>query len=466
MFVGRERELEQLKKRHESERFEFVGVYGRRRVGKTALLTEFARDLRVGWCASVEDDAAVNLRILSQAIGMLQNPEADPDLLPVYADYQMAVEAAFAATRDIRGVLVIDEFPYLAKAYPAFPSVLQAAIDAHQNESKLFLVLCGSSLSFMKEQLLNRNSPLYGRRTAQMEVRPFDFFDSRAFLPGLDAQSAACLYGMTGGIPLYLMQFDDSLSVADNVESAFLDPSSILYEEPVNLLKQEVSKAAPYNAVLSAIASGATKHNEIAAKAGLESGALDYFLKELARIGLVRRDMPITGKGGRKAIWVLDDNLFRFWYRFVRPRQSLVDRGLGASVTPRIMDGLSGYMGPVFEAICRDWLWRELAAGRLGFEMTDVGRWWGNDPAAHEEAEIDVVAVDDAATVLVGECKWQSNPVGADQLAKLDSRAHLVGADDRTARWLFSRSGFTQGCLTAAASMPTARLISFSDMEL
>ena len=465
MFVGRDRELNLLNKLNASNKFEFVGVYGRRRVGKTALLTEFTRGLRTGWCAAVEDDAAMNLRIFSRAVYSMSQPcDADTESAPVYADFQLAVEAAFAAAAETRAVLVIDEFPYLVKSYPAFPSVLQAAIDAHQADSKLFLVLCGSSLSFMKEQLLGRNSPLYGRRTAQLEVKPFDFFESRDFFPELDAVSAANIYGMVGGIPLYLKQFSGMQNIGEGIESVFLDVGSILYEEPMNLLKQEVSKAAPYNAVISAIAAGASQHNEIAAKAGIESSALDYYLKELVRLGLVQREEPITGKKGRKCLWQLTDNLFKFWYRFVRPRQALVERGLGARVAARIESGLPEYMGPVFETICRDWLWRALEANALDFEITDIGRWWGNDPVARSEAEIEIVAVDEGRTVLVGECKWKNERVGADQLVKLDERAHLAAADASAARWIFSKSGFTEGCDTHAAQMPGARLVTFDEM--
>ncbi|MBQ9067884.1 MAG: ATP-binding protein [Eggerthellaceae bacterium] len=466
MFVGRKRELSFLKERYQTGKFEFVGVYGRRRVGKTALLTEFTRPLKTGWCAAVEDDAALNLRILSQAVHMLLHPDFDPDLAPVYPDFQRAVEAAFDAARDDRAVLVIDDFPYLAKSYPAFPSVLQASIDAHKDTSKLFLVLCGSSLSFMKEQLLDKKSPLYGRRTAQLELKPFDYFESRAFFPDADPVTAANIYGMVGGVPLYLLQFDASRSLEQNVECLFLNPGSILYEEPLNLLKQEVSKASPYNAVISAIAGGASQHNEISRKAGLESGALDYYLKELMRLGLLTKEEPMTGKGGRKALWRLTDNLFRFWYHFVRPRQPLAERGLGAKAAPGIAGALSEYMGLVFEGICRDWIWRQVAAEALEFDVTDVGRWWGNDPVAHEEAEIDIVAVDGSTTVMVGECKWKNEPTGADQLEKLDGRARLVGAESATARWLFSRARFTQGCQESASGMSGARLVTFDEMAL
>ena len=464
MFIGRERELGLLRDRYASGSFEFVGVYGRRRVGKTALLGEFTRDLPCGWCTAVEDDASLNLRLLSQAAFQLASPGADPELAPIYPDFRSALEAVFAHASSRREVLVIDEFPYLAKADPSFASVLQAAIDRHHESSGLFLVLCGSSLSFMRSQLLDRNSPLYGRRTAQLELRPFDYFESRRFFPGLDATTCALLYGMVGGIPLYLRQFDPGAPLEENVAGVFLDPGSMLYEEPSNLLLQEVSKPATYNAVVSAIANGASQHNEIAQKAGLESSALDYYLKELARIGLVRREEPITGRGGRKALWRITDNLFRFWYRFVRPRQSLVERGLGLSAARRVVEGLPDHMGLVFERMCRDWLWRQLATGALPFEMTDVGGWWGNDPRARSGAEIDVVAVADGETTLVGACKWRHEPTGAEQLAKLDARAWLAGAGPATPRWVFSLSGFTDACAELAQASGNARLISLEEM--
>lgn len=464
MFIGRKRELGILQRRYASGDFEFVGIYGRRRVGKTALINEFVRDLPCGYCTAVEDDASVNLALLSQAVLELQNPGADRTLAPTYRDFGTALDAAFAAARNRRAILVIDEFPYLASSYPTFPSMLQAAIDRNREGSGLFLILCGSSLSFMKEQLLDQKSPLYGRRTAQLELRPFDFFEARAFFPNMDPAEVACIYGMVGGVPLYLRQFDAGRSLEENVDRAFLSPDSILFEEPANLLKQEVSKAAPYNAVLSAIAAGASQHNEIAGSSGMESAALDYYLKELRRLGLVEREEPVTGRGGRKGVWTLTDNLFRFWYRFVRPRQTLVERGLAAGVGVRIVEDLPVYMGPVFETITRDWLWRQLAQGSLPFDVTDIGRWWGNDPVARSQAEIDVVAVDEQATTLVGECKWQGAPTGSDQLGKLDARARLAGAGSLTPRWVFSRSGFTDGCRDLAASMPSARLVTFDEM--
>ena len=271
---------------------------------------------------------------------------------------------------------------------------------------------------------MGKQSPLYGRKTGQIELRPFDFFESRRFFPGASFETSLALYSMVGGIPLYLQQLDPSKSMEENVAAAFLDASSILYDEPANLLKQEVSKAATYNAVISAVAGGASQHNEIATQAGIESAALDYYLKELVRLDLLEKELPIT-PGGR-GTWRITDHLFRFWYRYVRSRQPMVERGLGARAAAWIVDALPEYVGFVFEEACRVWLWRAYAGGLLDVEVTGIGRWWGNDPVAKGQAEIDVVAVRDGRAVLVGECKWRNEATGADVLSALDERAHLA----------------------------------------
>ena len=231
----------------------------------------------------------------------------------------------------------------------------------------------------------------------------------------------------------------------------------------MNLLKQEVSKAAPYNAVISAIAAGASQHNEIAAKAGIESSALDYYLKELVRLGLVQREEPLAGKRGRKCLWQLTDNLFKFWYRFVRPRQALVERGLGARVAERIELGLPEYMGPVFETICRDWLWRELEVNALDFEIPDIGRWWGNDPVHKRQAEIDIMGEQDKNTALFAECKWTNEKVDLGVLETLIERSNLF-AYQKKHFFLFSKSGFTKGCIEKAKQLGNATLKTYADM--
>lgn len=463
MFIGRERELDVLKRLYESDGLQFPVVYGRRRVGKTTLISKFSNGKPTIFFTAVENDKRINLQNLSRAIAQFEHPDRDPELAPTFADFQQAFEVVFALARKQRVVFVIDEFPYLAKVDPSVSSILQSLIDSNHEDSELFLVLCGSSLSFMKEQVLGEKSPLYGRRTAQIELKPFDFFDSMRFFPDLDPLDAAAIYGMVGGIPLYLLRFQGSGSLRELTEAALLDPSSILYEEPINLLMQEVSKASRYNAVISAIADGRTQSNEIATAAGMSSAEVSYYLKELERIGLVMREQPVVGSG-RRPVYKLSDNLFRFWFRFISPYTSSIERNMPGRAWRNIENSLGEYMGPVFEDICRQWLWRQESEGTIKKEFDVIGRWWGNDPGLRQEAEIDIVGVDGRKVVLTAECKWKNETFPASELEKLRHRTSLIGASGDVQLYAFSKSGFSDSCVNVASQSTNVLLVDFASM--
>lgn len=463
MFIGRERELRSLERLYKKGTFQLPVIYGRRRVGKTAIIEQFTHDLPTVYFTAVEADGRVNLRNLSRELYAFEHPDSNSEAAPLYSDFYAAFEAVFDLALRRQLVFVIDEFPYLAKADPGVPSYLQALVDRNKDASHLFLILCGSSLSFMKEQVFDEKSPLYGRRTAQLEVRPFDFFESLPFLRGMGLQEAAEAYGMVGGIPLYLLQFDGGETLRGNVEAAFLDPSSILYEEPVNLLKQEIQKASQYNAMLAAIAGGASQNNQIATAVGLTSTEITYYLKELQRLELVRREVPILG-GGRRAVYRISDNLFRFWYRFVMPHRPTIERGITTRALAAVEGHMSEYMGPVFEEICAQWIWRRYTQGDLDFDFDDIGRWWGNDPRTRQEAEIDIVCRDAATATAVGECKWRSEAFPATDLEKLMGRSPLVSARPDVRYYAFSKVGFTDASKAYAAANDAVRLVSLADM--
>lgn len=463
MFIGRDRELATLKRLYDTGVFQFPVVYGRRRVGKTTLINEFVGRKPAIYFTAVENDRQVNLRNLSRAVALYEHPDRDPALAPPFVDFQQAFETIFDLARAKRLIFVIDEYPYLAKADPSVSSILQALVDRAAEGSKLFLVLCGSSLSFMKEQVLSEKSPLYGRRTAQMELKPFDFFDSMRFFPGRAPQEIAQIYGMVGGVPLYLLQFRGEGNLRDLTEAALLDPNSILYEEPTNLLLQEVSKAPRYNAVIAAVADGRTQSGEITSVVGISTAEVAYYLKELERLGLVVREMPVI-KAGKRPIYRLSDNLFRFWFRFVSPHVSTIERGMPGRAWRAIEGALPEYMGPVFEDICAQWLWRQMARSTLPVEFDFLGRWWGNDPQLKQEAEIDLVAVDDLGVVLAAECKWRNEDFPLTELEKLRHRVGLIGDASDVQLYGFSKGGFTKPCQEAAARGANIHLVTFDDM--
>lgn len=463
MFVGRTRELKTLTSLYKSDRFQFPVIYGRRRVGKTSLIAQFVGRKPAIFFTAIESDASTNLHNLSRAVALFENPDRDSALSREFTSFQQAFETIFDLACKQRLIFVIDEYPYLAKADPSVSSILQALIDKTSKDSRLYLILCGSSLSFMKEQVLGEKSPLYGRRTAQIEVKPFDFFESALFFPGRDPVETAQIYGMVGGVPLYLLQFAGQGSVKELTQRALLSPDSILYEEPTNLLMQEVAKAARYNAVVGAMADGCTKSSEIASAVGVSTAELSYYLKELERLGYVVREQPVT-KSGKRPLYQLSDNLFRFWFRFVMPYSSTIERGMPQRAWRAIENALAEYMGPVFEDICRQWLWREAMRERLPIEVDDLGRWWGIDCELKQEAEIDIVGVADRRVVLTGECKWRNEAFPASSLEKLTHRTNLIGNASEAQLYCFSKTGFTRSCQKEAAALGNVYLVSFDEM--
>lgn len=382
---------------------------------------------------------------------------------PIYSTFQAALETVFEFAKTKRIIFVIDEYPYLAKAYKAFSSVLQTLIDKYKDHSKLFLILCGSSMSFMEEQVLGYKSPLYGRRTAQFKILPFDFCESRKYFKSFSDTEIAEIYGIIGGTPQYLLQMDDSLSVEDNIKANILDPNSYLFEEPSNLLKQEVQKAALYNAIISAVATGSTKLSEIATKVGEETSACAVCLRKLLSLGIVRKETPFGEKTSRKTIYNIEDNLFRFWYRFIPKNLSLLQNNMIDIAYRSISAELNIYMGAVFEDICKQYLWELNRKGKAAIPFTSLGRWWGTDSKERRQVEIDIMGEADKSTALFGECKWTNEKVDTGVLDLLIERSKLFHYT-KVYYYLFSKSGFTAGCKKRAKECGNIALVEYSSM--
>ena len=460
MFVGRKQELAQLQSLYKTDKFQLPVIYGRRRVGKTALINEFSKDKDVIFFTGIESSDKQNLENLSRAIFTYTSGSSNS---PVFASFQDALEHVFELAVTRRIILVIDEYPYAAKAHKALGSVLQALIDKYKDSSKLFLILCGSSMSFMEEQVLGYQSPLYGRRTAQFKVQPFSFFESRVYFSRFSDLDMATTYGIVGGTPQYLLQMDDSLSVEENIKTNVLNPSVYLFEEPGNLLKQEVREAAVYNAIISAIASGSTRMSEISGKVGEDSGVCATYIKKLISLGLVRKETPFGEKPSRRTIYSIEDNLFRFWYRFVPSNMALLQNNMVDIAYRSVGSQLSIHMGSVFEEICKQYLWRLNQEGKAAITFTELGRWWGNDPREKSETEIDIMGTDSAGSALFCECKWTNESVDLAVLETLIYRSSLFHHSMKH-YYLFSRSGFTEGCFDAANKRGNVKLVSFADM--
>ena len=216
-FYCRDEELRKLNKRYKGDKFECIIIYGRRRVGKTALINEFCKDKPTIFFSALNTTGKENLEVLSKAIMAYERP--DSDSTPVFTEYDTALDELTRLTKEKRLVFVIDEYPYLAKAKPAISAMLQHLIDHKWNDSKMFLILCGSSMSFMENQVLGQESPLYGRRTGQFKIQPLDYKETAVFHPELSDEDNSLIYGITGGVPHYINKLD----VNKNVDEALLD---------------------------------------------------------------------------------------------------------------------------------------------------------------------------------------------------------------------------------------------------
>ena len=456
MFYGRVTELKKLNEMYRSGEFEFAVIYGRRRIGKTTLIREFTKDKKTLFFAASESTALVNLTSLSTSIGRANSA-------PIYRDFESALSAVFNMAKDERIIFVIDEYPYLAEAERGVSSLLQILVDHNREASKLFLILCGSSMSFMENQVLGNKSPLYGRRTAQFKILPFTFFEALPFYEGFAPIDRAVLYGTTGGIPEYLSKINNKKSVRDNITELFLCTTGGFFEEPSNLLKQELREPATYNAIIQSIAWGASKLNEIATKSGIESNKCAKYLTSLIVLGLVKKEYPYGEAKSKRAIYKLQDQMFRFWYRFVFPNLSAITAGLGAEVYEHeIAPEINAYMGLIFEDVCKQWLFEQARKSHLPFFVGDFGRFWGTNSKTKTQEEIDIMAArkDNA---LFAECKWQKAPVGLEVYYELKRKSGMFRYENPYF-FIFAKSGFDKKLQKLSNNDEFLKLVNFAEM--
>ena len=457
MFVNRERELQVLEERYASGQAELIILYGRRRVGKTALLRKFCRDkphiFYTADLASEGEHLAEFSRLMAQATGM------EPEVAPIYPSWRAALTALAALARE-RMVVVLDEFTYLTEVAPALPSLLQAIWDNQLQHTQIMLVLCGSYIGLMERQALTYSAPLYGRRTAQMYLQPFTFYQACAFLRNYSAEDRVRAYAVVGGMPAYLEGWDGTLTVADNIERLILQREAPLYDEPRLLLRQELRDPHNYFSILRALAAGRTRLGEIAQTARIESMPLvSKYLSTLRDLRLVERRVPVTENAARsrRGIHRIADNYLRFWFRFVQPLQPLLETGQAANLLEqRILPQLGSFVAQAWEEIGRGFALRPGAYGALPFLPERYGAWWDRD------VEIDVIAVGEGMA-WVGECKWWDNPVGQNVLYDLERKGQALlrargGPQCIVGHGLFARS-FTEDLKSEAGGRDDVHLI-------
>ena len=458
---GRIRELRSLEELYGRGEFVLAVIYGRRRVGKTSLIGEFINrgDKKAVRFTATENTDITNREHFSQSVFAVYPELSSFGCFPTW-------ESAFAyianQSKGERLVVEIDEYPYLAKAHPAISSEIQRCVDNVLQASSIMLVLCGSSMSFMENQVLGYQSPLYGRRTSQYRIMPLDYYDSAEFFAGASMQDKLLGYAAAGGIPQYLDVISQAGSVERGIARAYFSKDGFLYEEPQNLLKQELREPALYNTIITAVAGGATRLGEIAAKASEPGSKAAKYIKNLVALGILEKETPMFAQSDRNGVYRVKDNMYRFWHRFVPRLVTLIENGYEHIYENKVKSFIPDYMGRVFESVCQQYLLRLNAKDGLPFLFDEIGRWWGGSPITKKEAEIDIIAAS-KDNIVVGECKWQNEEVGLGVYRGLKEKAAMF-AGKEVYFYLFSKSGFTAALADEAKKDGRLSLVCLEDL--
>ena len=442
-FVDREEEMMTLQSEYERPGSSLVILYGRRRVGKTALISEFIKGKNALFFLASEESEAQNRTAFKEKAAdftgneLLRQFDAKSwDIL-----FQTIMQTPFQE----KPIIVIDEFQYIGKSNPAFPSIFQRIWEEQLKDRSVMVILCGSLISMMESQTLSYSSPLYGRRTAQIRLKQIPFRYYHEFFPDKSPRELVEYYSVTGGVPKYIELFSESDDIYHAIQKNILNRSGYLYDEPHFLLQQEVSEIGNYFSVIRAIAAGNSKLSAISTVLEVKSTSLTKYLKTLIDLDILEREVPVTEENpekSKKGLYKIKDNYLRFWFAFIYPNMSFIESGNSAIVLDKIRKSMvSGHTAFVYEDVCREQMWKLNANGSWPFHFSKLGRWWDS------RNEIDIAAIDpDGSNLILGECKFWQEPVGSNILYALEQKAAAVEwRKDRRHTWLilFSAAGFT-----------------------
>jgi len=458
-FVDREMEMDTLQSEYNRNGSSLVILYGRRRVGKTTLITEFIKNKNaLFFLASEESESQNRISFKEKAAEYI-----DSDLLrnASVSNWDAIFKAIMDHRFDTKPVIVIDEFQYLGKTNPAFPSVFQRIWEEQLKNKSVMVILCGSLISMMESQTLAYGSPLYGRRTAQIRLKQIPFRYYHEFFPRRSQKELIEMYSVTGGVPKYIELFSESSNIYNAIQTCVLNRSGYLYDEPHFLLQQEVSEIGSYFSIIKAIAAGNQKLSAIASVLEIKSTSLTKYLKTLIDLDILEREVPVTEENPEKSkrgLYKIKDNYIRFWFAFVYPNRSFLESGNDRIVMDKIRKGLiTNHTAFVYEDVCREQMWELNADGTWPFNFSKIGRYWDS------QTEIDIAALDpEGDNLILGECKYWNEPVGLNVLRDLEAKAANVDwRKNKRKVWyvLFGASGFTDELIAAASVRDDVELL-------
>lgn len=450
-FIDREHEMETLNSEYKRDGSSLVIVYGRRRVGKTTLITEFIKDKNALFFLASQEPETQNRNLFKDKAAEF----IDSDLLrnANVSDWDTIFKAIAETQFESKPIVIIDEFQYIGKSNEAFPSIFQRIWDGILKDKSIMVILCGSLITMMEEQTLKYTSPLYGRRTAQIRLKQIPFSYYRHFFPYKSERELVELYSVTGGVPKYIESFHDEEDIYSAIQKNVLNPSGYLYDEPHFLLQQEVTEIGSYFSLIRTIAAGNSKLSAIASSLELPQTRLTKYLKTLIDLDILEREVPITEENpekSKKGLYRIKDNYIKFWFAFIYPNLSFLESDNAQIVMNKIRKSfISNQVSFVYEDVCRQKMWEMNANGAWPFNFSKIGRYWDN------KTEIDIAALDpDGKNLVLGECKYWKEEVGINVLMELEEKSKSVNWNlEKRNTWfiIFSAGGFTEELKALAA---------------
>ena len=436
-FINREKEIELLQSEYNRNTSSFVVIFGRRRTGKTTLINQFLKDKKsLYFFADTQNEKGQIRRFQDQLAdvfvdNLLKEVTIESwDLIFDHLSEKLDTEERF--------VLAIDEFQSLVNSNKHFSSIFQRIFDTKLKNKNIMIILCGSLISMMYSETLAYNSPLYGRRTAQIKLQEIEFSYYNEFYKGLSNIELIEHFSVTGGIPKYIELFNQNKNLYKSIKTEILNKNKFLYLEPRFLLHEEVNDVSTYFSILSVIAAGNHKLNNITSRLGVQASSITSFLKKLIDLDIIDKQVPITETNpskSKKGLYFIKDNFLRFWFCFVFPYQSYLEISNTDYVEDKIKSELKYLVANVFESLSRQFMFKF----KFPFVIEKCGRWWDKNN------EIDIVGIGDD-NIIFGECKWSGKHVGMSVLNELQAKSKNVKwkAKNRNEYFiLFSKSGFS-----------------------
>lgn len=451
-FINRNEERDFLNKEYENKTSSLIILYGRRRIGKTALITEFGRDKHMLYFLASEESEKENLNAFEALVAEYTNNELLKSAS--FDSWDVVFKTLINTNLAEKKLIIIDEFQYLGKSNAAFPSIFQRIWDTILKDKNVMVILCGSLVSMMEAQTLSYSSPLYGRRTGQIKLQQIKFKHYNEFFKDKSRKELIEYYSITGGVPKYIELLKDGKDIYSSIEENILSKQSFLYEEPTFLLQNEVSEIGSYFSIIKSIAAGNQKLSKISSALEIKQTSITKYLQTLISLDILERQVPITEASpekSKKGLYKIKDNFLAFWFKFVYPNKSFIEMDRPDFVMNKIRNNfIDNHVAHIYEDICIEKMWDLNTKNTWNFNFDKAGHYWNSS------TEIDVVAFDSTGNdIIFGECKYTEKKMDVDIFFALVQKAKEVKwKNNNRKEWyvLFSINGFTNEMMKLAES--------------